>query len=78
MNFQFSTFEMFKKIFLKSIRFYQIFISPNFGKVCRFYPGCSEYCYLAIKKYGICKGLWQGLRRILKCHPWNSGGVDIP
>jgi len=69
---------MLKRLILKSIRLYQVFIAPNFGKVCRFYPSCSEYCYLSIKKYGVIKGLEQWSKRILRCHPWNPGGVDHP
>jgi len=69
---------MFKKIILRSIKFYQVFISPNLGQNCRFYPSCSQYSYLAIKKYGLLKGLWRGTKRLSKCHPWNSGGVDLP
>ena len=69
---------MFKKFILQAIKFYQSFISPHFGKVCRFYPSCSEYCLIMIKKYGLAKGLREGAKRILKCHPWNPGGVDLP
>ena len=69
---------MMKDLFLKTIRFYQGFISPCLGKHCRFYPSCSEYCYLAVQKYGIMKGLLLGIKRILRCHPWNPGGIDLP
>ncbi len=69
---------MLKILILKIIKFYQIFISPVFGKVCRFYPSCSQYSYIAVRKYGIVKGMWKGIKRILKCHPWNTGGVDLP
>jgi len=69
---------MIKKLILKSIKFYQTLVSPVFGRVCRFYPSCSQYSYIAIKKYGVVKGLWKGLKRILRCHPWNVGGVDQP
>ena len=69
---------MIKKVFLKLIRFYQIFISPLLGNNCRFYPSCSEYCAQAIEKYGLFRGLELGVKRILKCHSWNSGGVDFP
>ncbi|MFZ5365817.1 MAG: membrane protein insertion efficiency factor YidD [Patescibacteria group bacterium] len=74
-----------KKIFLSLIRFYQKYLSFNCGlakalfltdKVCRFQPSCSEYCYQAIEKYGILLGSWLGLKRILRCHPWNKGGYD--
>ena len=68
----------FRKLLVKSIKFYQIFISPFLGKHCRFYPSCSEYCCLAIQKYGILRGCWKGILRILRCSPWNRGGVDLP
>ncbi len=69
---------MLRRLVLKSIKFYQIFISPLLGNNCRFYPSCSEYCVQAVKKYGFLKGLKLGVKRILKCHPWNPGGVDFP
>lgn len=61
---------------LNLIKFYQKFFSFYFGKICRFYPSCSEYYYLAIEKYGVFKGSFLGAKRILKCHPWHQGGVD--
>lgn len=69
---------MIKMFILKTIEFYQRFISPNLGNHCRFYPSCSAYFYQAIEKYGLIKGLWLGMKRILKCHPWHQGGVDPP
>lgn len=53
--------------------FKTLFLSDQ---VCRFSPTCSEYTYEAVKKYGTVKGLWLGLKRILRCHPWNKGGYD--
>ena len=69
---------MFKIFFLKIIRFYQKLISPILGKNCRFYPSCSEYSYQAIKKYGVPRGLTRGFWRVLRCNPWNKGGIDLP
>lgn len=63
-------------IALKLIRFYKIFISPLLGKNCRFYPTCSDYTYQAIEKYGLIKGMYLGLRRIIRCNPFNPGGYD--
>jgi len=67
-----------KHLILKFIRFYQLFISPNLGTNCRFYPSCSQYAADAVKKYGIIKGLQKGIWRILRCNPWNTGGIDLP
>lgn len=63
---------------LGSITFYQKFISPNLGMNCRFSPTCSSYFRLAIEKYGVITGGWKGIKRILRCHPWNKGGIDLP
>ncbi|MEA2087570.1 MAG: membrane protein insertion efficiency factor YidD [Candidatus Caldatribacteriota bacterium] len=65
-----------KKIIILLIRFYQKYISPLKPATCRFYPTCSEYATQALKKYGLLMGLWLSLRRILRCHPFNSGGYD--
>jgi len=63
-------------IALKTIRFYQKFISPLKGKTCRFYPTCSDYALDAFKKYGFFKGFFISLKRIFKCHPFHPGGYD--
>ena len=65
-----------KKIALALIKGYKILISPLLGKNCRFYPTCSEYTHEAIQKHGLIKGLYLGTKRLLKCHPFHSGGVD--
>ncbi len=63
-------------ILLKIIRGYQLFLSPLFISSCRFEPTCSCYTHQAIDQHGTLKGLWLGLRRIGKCHPWHAGGYD--
>jgi putative membrane protein insertion efficiency factor len=60
------------------VRGYQWLISPFLGRNCRFSPTCSEYFIQAVRKYGPLRGSWKGVRRILRCHPWNPGGVDPP
>ena len=65
-----------RKIPILLIKFYQKAISPFLGRRCRFYPTCSEYTKQAIKKYGLFKGTYLGVRRILKCHPFHKGGYD--
>ncbi|MCD7879421.1 MAG: membrane protein insertion efficiency factor YidD [Candidatus Gastranaerophilales bacterium] len=66
---------MFKKLIIKLINIYQFF-SKLTPPVCRFYPTCSEYMKQAIQKYGIIKGGFLGIKRILKCHPFHPGGYD--
>lgn len=58
------------------VRLYQRVVSPILPKSCRFYPTCSEYTYQAIEKYGAAKGIYLGIKRILKCHPFHPGGSD--
>lgn len=65
-----------KKIFILIITFYQKKISPIFGKKCKYYPTCSEYTKQAIEKYGVIKGLFKGIKRILRCNPFSKGGYD--
>jgi len=65
-----------KKIIIFFIDFYKRFISPLKGKRCRFEPSCSTYTKEAIIKYGAIKGSFLGIKRILKCHPFNPGGYD--
>lgn len=66
------------------IKLYQKTISPDHGTIkhlfpygyCRFYPSCSEYGYQVIKKRGIVRGVPMAIWRILRCNPWNKGGID--
>lgn len=58
------------------LRFYQIVISPMRPPTCRFYPSCSSYAVTALRRFGPLKGTWLAARRVLRCHPWNPGGVD--
>ena len=60
------------------IWFYRITLSPLLGGRCRFYPSCSEYGRIAFTECGFWRGFSLTSRRILRCHPWNPGGVDFP
>ncbi|MFO0952223.1 MAG: membrane protein insertion efficiency factor YidD [Isosphaeraceae bacterium] len=60
------------------IRVYQVTLSPLLGNVCRFEPSCSRYMVGALKKYGLFRGSFKGVGRVLRCHPWNPGGYDPP
>lgn len=64
------------RIVIAPIRFYQKFISPLCRGCCRFRPTCSQYAIEAIRTHGICKGLYLGLKRLLRCHPWGGCGDD--
>jgi putative membrane protein insertion efficiency factor len=64
-------------IFCVVITLYHLLISPFLGPCCRFYPSCSVYAVEAVIKYGIGKGGWMALKRLLKCHPFHPGGVDL-
>ena len=60
---------IFTNILIKLIKGYKFLISPLFGHSCRYLPTCSEYTIEALKEYGLIKGLFKSLKRILSCHP---------
>lgn len=64
------------RLFLFLIKGYQYLISPLFPPSCRFTPSCSHYSSEAIIKHGLIRGGWLGIRRLLRCNPWNPGGYD--
>lgn len=63
-------------VLIKLVKFYQLAISPFLGSNCRHIPTCSHYMIEAIQIWGASKGVWLGLKRIVKCHPWGSSGYD--
>jgi len=65
-----------KKILTAAIKGYQTFISPYLPRTCRYYPTCSEYAKEAICEFGAIKGTLIAVRRVLRCHPFASGGID--
>ena len=67
---------MLRKIFAFLISVYQTCISPLFRAHCKYTPTCSAYCKEAILKYGVVKGGYLGIKRILRCNPWSKGGYD--
>ena len=66
------------RILIAVIRFYQRAVSPYLGDCCRFYPSCSEYMIGSVRLNGPVAGVFDGIRRILRCHPFHPGGVDEP
>ena len=65
-----------KKIVIFLINKYSKYISPMFGARCRYYPTCSDYTKQAIEEYGVLKGIYLGIKRILRCNPISKGGYD--
>ncbi|HRT67542.1 MAG TPA: membrane protein insertion efficiency factor YidD, partial [Bacteroidota bacterium] len=65
-----------KKILIELIKLYKKFISPALPPSCRFYPTCSSYAIEAIDKHGIFYGSALSIWRILRCNPFNKGGID--
>jgi len=65
---------LIKKIFIFPIKFYQAAISPLLGPKCRHEPSCSQYTVDAIQEWGVLQGIWLGIKRISKCHPWGTQG----
>jgi putative membrane protein insertion efficiency factor/ribonuclease P protein component len=61
---------------LAGVRFYQLVISPLLPPSCRFTPSCSQYALEAISLYGVRRGGFLALKRILRCHPFSPGGFD--
>lgn len=63
-------------IVLALLRFYKVAISPWLPSACRFRPTCSEYMMDAVSRYGAIRGVWLGLKRLGRCHPFHQGGYD--
>lgn len=66
--------QLLRKSVVLLILFYRYLISPLLGPHCRFYPSCSVYAQAVIQEYGVLKGLFLTIKRLLCCHPWHSGG----
>lgn len=67
---------LFKRGLIGLVRGYQLLISPFLGNHCRYYPSCSAYTIEAMEKHGPFKGIWMGIKRVGRCHPFHEGGVD--
>ncbi len=65
-----------KEILIVMVKLYRKYVSPLKPPTCRFYPTCSQYTLQALEKYGAIKGTLLSVKRILKCHPFHSGGYD--
>lgn len=63
-------------IILAALRLYKRYLSPALPSACRFAPTCSEYMAEAVERYGAFRGIWLGVKRLLRCHPFHAGGYD--
>jgi putative membrane protein insertion efficiency factor len=59
------------------MRLYRFLVSPLYGQTCRFYPSCSAYALEALERHGFVRGVRLAGWRLLRCNPWNAGGVDL-
>jgi len=66
------------RLLIALVRLYQLTLSPFIGRNCRFQPTCSHYMIGAVEKYGVWRGFWLGVYRILRCNPFCKGGYDPP
>lgn len=65
-----------KTLLIWIIRGYRLFISPLLPPSCRFQPTCSQYAIQAIERFGVLKGSFLAIKRIMRCHPFHPGGYD--
>jgi putative membrane protein insertion efficiency factor len=63
-------------VLISLIKLYKLLLSPFLGQNCRFHPGCANYTIEAIETHGAIKGMYLGVKRIMKCHPLHQGGYD--
>jgi uncharacterized protein len=67
---------MINRLLLALIKLYQLCLSPFVGNCCRFYPSCSDYACEALSNHHLGRAGWLIVKRLLKCGPWHSGGLD--
>ncbi len=65
-----------RKQVVAALRIYKRWISPMLPAACRYSPTCSEYMIEAVEKHGVARGVWMGLKRLGRCHPFHEGGFD--
>ena len=65
-----------RTILILLVRAYQVTLSPLFSGCCRFEPSCSNYMIEALQRHGVFKGLYLGIRRLFRCHPFGGSGYD--
>ena len=65
-----------KFLMIDILKFYKAYLSPFLPSACRFEPTCSVYMMEAVEKFGVFRGTWKGIKRILRCQPFCTGGYD--
>lgn len=65
-----------KFLIIDLLKFYKAYLSPFLPSACRFEPTCSVYMMQSVEKYGVFRGTWLGIKRILRCQPFCKGGFD--
>lgn len=68
--------DIWRALFIFPIRIYQWTIGPWLPSKCAYHPTCSRYTVAAIQEWGVAKGIWMGVKRIGRCHPWGGFGHD--
>jgi hypothetical protein len=63
-------------IVIAALKGYKLLLSPLLPSACRYRPTCSEYMLDAVEQYGVWRGVWLGLKRLGRCHPFHQGGYD--
>jgi uncharacterized protein len=64
------------RVLIVAVRGYQILLSPLFAGCCRYVPSCSQFMAEAVRRHGVVRGGWLGVRRLARCHPLGSRGFD--
>lgn len=65
-----------QQMILAALSAYKRWLSPLLPPACRYHPTCSEYMSEAVRKYGSVAGVWMGVKRLARCHPFHAGGFD--
>jgi len=65
-----------QELVIRLLRLYKLLVSPLLPSACRFHPTCSEYMLEAVQRHGVLRGVWLGVTRLLRCHPFHEGGFD--
>jgi putative membrane protein insertion efficiency factor len=71
-----AAFHPLQSVLVGLLILYKRLISPLLPSACRYYPTCSEYMRQAIEIHGPAHGVWLGLKRLCRCHPFHEGGID--